>query len=206
MVVGATAIDVVVVVAAGAAPAVVSPSSTDVSRAGVVVVTPPEPAVGATEFEGAPGFGGATVFDGATDVTGEFAGGAVVVVACAPDDGAFVVVVTDTTDVVVEDGEVVVVVVVAAGIDTATDAGDPDKMFVWLADPEYDTENDEASASELVPVAPSAEIVDTAEIVQTVDDVWLTVMDTMFVRSKSTPSTAETVAQSIWPDVAVSRN
>ncbi len=106
---------------------------------------------------------GAAVFDGATVVAGEPA--VVVVVADAPDDGAFVVVVTDATVVVVA---ATVVVVAAAGIDTVTEAGAPDEMFVWFAEPEYDTENVDASARELVPVAPSAEMVDTAEIVHTV--------------------------------------
>ena len=178
---------VVVVVVAVVDAAAVADSfvSVPLSRAGTVVVTPPVTPVGAA------------VFDGATVVTGEPA--AVVVVTDAPDEGAFVVVVTGAA-------VVVVVVVAAAGIETATDAGDPDEMLVWFADPEYDTENDEASASELVPVAPSAEMVDTAEIVQTIDDVWTIVIVTMFVRSKSTPSVVETVKQSIWPDVAVSRN
>ena len=132
---------------------------------------------------------------------------AATVVVVVVDATVVVVVVDATVVVVVVDATVVEVVDVdAAGIDTATDAGEPDAMFAWFAEPVYDTENVDASASELVPVAPSAEIVDTAEIVQTVELVWLTVIDTMFVRSKSTPSTAETVVQSIWPDVAVSRN
>ena len=162
------------------------------------MVTPPDTPVGVE------------VFDGASVVTGEAVDGAVVVVADAPDEGAFVVVVTDAIDVVVAATVVVVaavvVVVDAAGIETATDAGDPDEMLVWFADPEYETENVAASARELVPVAPSEEMVDTAEIVQTVGEVCAIVIDTMLVRSKSTPSTAETVVQSTCPEVAVSRN
>ena len=50
--------------------------------------------------------------------------------------------------------------------------------------------------SELVPDEPAA-IVDVAEIVHTVDDVCDTEIDEMFVKSKSTPSVVDTVAQSI---------
>ncbi len=178
VVVGATV--VVVVVVTEAADVTVSSVSAPLSREGMVVVAPPATPVG-------------EVFEGATVVFGD-PPAVVVVVADAPDEGVFVVVVACAIVVVVD---ATVVVVAAAGIDTATDAGDPEEMLVWFADPEYDTENDEASASELVPVAPSAEMVDTAEIVQTVDDVWAIVIDTMLVRSKSTPSVAETVEQSI---------
>ena len=57
----------------------------------------------------------------------------------------------------------------AAEIVTVIDDGAPEEIFAWFAEPVYDTENDDASASELVPDEPAA-IVDVAEIVHTVDD------------------------------------
>ena len=60
----------------------------------------------------------------------------------------------------------------------------------------YDTANEDASARELVPDEPGA-IVDVAEIVHTVDDVCVTEIDEIFVKSKSLPSVEETVPQSI---------
>ena len=60
----------------------------------------------------------------------------------------------------------------------------------------YDTANEDASARELVPDEPGA-IVDVAEIVHTVDDVCVTEIDEIFVKSKSLPSVVEMVPQSI---------
>jgi len=60
----------------------------------------------------------------------------------------------------------------------------------------YETANEVASASELVPDEPAA-IVDVAEIVHTVDDVCDTEIEEMLVKSKSLPSVVDTVPQSI---------
>jgi hypothetical protein len=167
----------------------------------VRVVAGVEPPDGAAVPLGAPG---ATVALGDAGAT---------VVGDPPTAGAVVTGLTgDVTVVVVAAGAVVagamvvVVVVVAAGIAIATEAGDPDEMFAWTAEPVYETAKVDASARELDPDAPSAEIVETAEIVHTVDDVCTTVIDAMLVRLKSTPSTVESVPQSTWPEVAVRRN
>jgi hypothetical protein len=122
----------------------------------------------------------------------------VVVVADLLDAGDVVVVVevvvVELVDVEVEVVELVEVV--GAAIVTVIDDGDPDEMFACVAEPVYDTANDEASASELVPEEPAV-IVDVAEIVHTVDDVCATEIDEILVKSKSTPSVVETVPQSI---------
>ncbi len=114
-------------------------------------------------------------------------------------DEATVVVVADLLDA----GDVVVVVevvevveVVGAAIVTVIEDGEPDEIFTCVAEPVYDTANDEASARELVPDEPAA-IVDVAEIVHTVDDVCTTEIVEILVKSKSTPSVVETVPQSI---------
>ena len=108
-------------------------------------------------------------------------------------DIAVVVVVVADRD---EAGAVVDVEVLAAAIVTVIDAGEPDEMFDWVAEPVYETANEVASASELVPEDPAA-IVDVAEIVHTVDDVCTTEIDEMLVKSKSVPSVVDTVPQSI---------
>jgi hypothetical protein len=117
-------------------------------------------------------------------------------------DEASVVVVPDLLDagdvVAVELVDVVVelVDVDGAAMVTVIEDGDPDEIFACVAEPVYDTANDEASARELVPDEPAA-IDDVAEIVHTVDDVCATEIDEIFVKSKSTPSVVETVPQSI---------
>ena len=126
----------------------------------------------------------------------------VVVVVADRDDAGTVVEVEVEVEVAIEVEDVEVVV---AAIVTVIDDGAPDEMFVCVAEPAYDTANEVASAMELVPDEPAA-IVDVAEIVHTVNDVCVTEIEEMLVKSKSLPSVVETVPQSICPDVAVSVN